>query len=90
MIFQGCPGGVPDPAPRLVEGNAVVFGLHSKTLRPRLDLQTILTLDLQTPKTLELRNQTLNTLENWNSSGGASQPGTQGAGGLKFCAYVII
>ena len=30
--FSGLPRGVPDPAPRLLEGNAGVFGLHTKTL----------------------------------------------------------
>ena len=80
--FSGLPRGTPDPAPRLLGGNATLFGLQSKTIRPRLDLQTLSTFDLQAPNTLRLRNQTLNTLEHWKTKGGPSQPGTQGAGGL--------
>ena len=80
--FSGLPRGTPDPATRLLGGNAAVFGLQSKTIRPGLDLQTFSTFDLQAPNTLRLRNQTLNTLEHWNSRRGASQPGTQGAGGF--------
>ena len=79
--FSGLPRETPDPATRLLGENAAVFGLQSKTLRPRLDLETLSTFDLQAPNTLRLRNQTLNTLEHWNSRGGPSQPGTQGAGG---------
>ena len=52
--FSWLPLGTPDPAPRLVEGNAMLFGLHSKILRPRLDLQTLSTFDLQAPNTLRL------------------------------------
>ena len=86
--FSGLPRGVPDPAPRLLGGNAMLFGLQSKIIRPRLDLQTLSTFDLQAPNTLRLRNQTLNTLEYWNSRGGPSQPGTQGAGGLRSTKWL--
>jgi len=30
--FSGLPRGTPDPAPRLLGGNATLFGLHTKTL----------------------------------------------------------
>ena len=30
--FSGLPRGVPDPAPRLLGGNATLFGLHTKIL----------------------------------------------------------
>ena len=30
--FSGLPRGVPDPETELLEGNATLFGLHTKTL----------------------------------------------------------
>ena len=52
--FSRLPGGPPDPAPFLVEGNGVLFGLQSKTIGPGLDTQTLSTFDLQAPNTLRL------------------------------------
>ena len=64
MDFPGCPEAPPDPATFLFEGNATLVGLQSKTIRPRLEPQTLSTFDLQAPNTLRLcLHQTLNTLE---------------------------
>ena len=52
--FSGLPRGTPDPAPRLFEGNAMLFGLQSKSIGPRLDPQTLSTFDLQAPNTFRL------------------------------------
>ena len=52
--FSGLPRGTPDPATRLLGGNAAVFGLQSKTIRPRLEPQTLSTFVFQALNTLRL------------------------------------
>ena len=52
--FSGLPRGTPDPATRLLGGNAMLFGLQSKTIRPRLEPQTLSTFVSQAPNTLRL------------------------------------
>jgi hypothetical protein len=64
MIFQGWPG-----EPQILrpthnyKGNALHFGLQSKTIRPGLEPQTLSTFDLQAPNTLRLCTR---HLTHWN------------------------